>query len=241
MRARRSVVLGPVLALAAASPALAQTDADLAFFKDVNARVPAPPVATLEALLKNAFEQTRATNPQVCMPTAFAVSGVKPATADAGVWTGITAGQLKNAWTLHVEMPGCTLSSADYLVLKLNPPGATRDAFREIIYARGTTHAGPSLSRDGTKGAFGAVGAALTRAGVDLKDPKCSAPPVFGLREMIADKSGPDVYGVRFTGTWTEKWHFQVCAHEGAVTIDFTADGHGGAYFSADAQKTELK
>lgn len=41
---------------------------------------------------------------------------------------------------------------------------------------------------------------------------------------------GPDIYGVRYTGSWSESWRFAACGNQYDVPVSFTADGDGGAY-----------
>jgi hypothetical protein len=41
---------------------------------------------------------------------------------------------------------------------------------------------------------------------------------------------GPDVYGVRYVGSWSEVWQFETCGKTFDVPVEFTADGDGGAY-----------
>jgi len=241
MNQTRSVGMALSLALLACSaPSSAQTAEALAFFKDVNTKTPAPPRDMLSALLTDAFEQAHRMNPQICVPSSIAMSDVKPATADASVWAGIRNGQLKNAWTVRADMQGCPVTFANYIVLRFSAEPTGKPAFREIISSRGTTHAGFSLSKDATMGAMGAVAANAEK--ITPNGQPCTEQPVFGIREMVDDrKAGPDIYGVRFTGAWTEKWHFQLCAHDIAVPITFTADGQGGAYYHTDVRAVEVR
>lgn len=237
-RYRMAGWLAAVAVALSATAVQAQPVALDSLLRDVNSKVPAPPPEMIADLLKDGFTKTRQTRPDVCMPASFAVFDVRPATADALVQNGIAAGQVKNAWTAQVVMTGCALSDARYLVIRLNPDVNNRPVFREIIYARGSTHAGFSVSRDAMVPAIGAATAALASLHALDAGGACMARWVDGSREITDDsKVGPDYFGVRYTGEWDERWHIQACGHQIVIPIHFRADGSGGAYFNVEAGK----
>jgi hypothetical protein len=59
----------------------------------------------------------------------------------------------------------------------------------------------------------------------------------------IADESkdlGPDLYGIRYTGTWTEIWRFETCGAKFDVPVEFRPDGDGGAYTNIKADTIKV-
>ncbi|WP_428333825.1 hypothetical protein [Novosphingobium sp.] len=223
-----------------AAPSYGQSAESLAFFRDVNARIAAPSPDAIASLLKDGFERGQQKNSQVCIPASIAVSDIKPATADAGVWIAIRNSKMVNAWTVRATMTGCPVGSANYLVIRFPDDSAGRAVYRPIGFSRGTTHAGFSISKDAMNAVVGGMAGALTKAKIDVKT--CGGTLIVGPREITMDGGlGPDIYGVRFRGDWKEKWHFQECGHDVAVPVHFMADGHGGANFDVNAGEVELK
>jgi hypothetical protein len=52
---------------------------------------------------------------------------------------------------------------------------------------------------------------------------------------------GPETYGVRYAGSWTEAWQVEACGGtKFEVPIQFTADGDGGAYINVRANNVRV-
>lgn len=51
---------------------------------------------------------------------------------------------------------------------------------------------------------------------------------------------GPEVYGVRYTGSWSEVWPITLCGRTVEVSVRFTADGDGGAYNNLKSAEAKL-
>lgn len=213
--------------------ARAQDAALSSFLQDVNARVPVPEKALVEADALQTL-QAIAKEGGACAPTAVALGPITPATADRMAMQGIQSGQLKNLWVADGVPSGCPdAQKARFMVLAL---ADGRVLARVVSF--GETIAWPSLFRD-----TGTPAAVLAFATASRDNPGCDQKSLNLLSSRIVAKGpdlGPDVFGVRFAGSWDEAWRFTACNQIVEVPITFRADGSGGAYHNIQSTAAKL-
>lgn len=199
----------------------------------INAGAPPPPVAAIEAELLSRT-QTAARAESRCVPASVAIEPLRPATASADAFSQIAAQKLQNAWTTYAQGRGC--------------PGALPEHFLVLRLAGGNIriiglNAGRTLtSYAQMRSASEPVGEAALAAAQKV-DPSCTMEGMDILSTRIAARGadlGPDFYGVRMKGSWSEVWVIKVCGREATVPIAFTADGRGGATPRIDRAKVRL-
>jgi hypothetical protein len=229
---RRFLSLSALLSLS--SPILAQQQIVLDKLKELNAKAPQPPMEELNAAVSDtavAYAKARSE----CAPQAVKLSDVAPITGATGVLTGVIAGKLRNAWTVYAQHAGCPGGApVRYMILQL-----ADGSLRAVHVNEGRTFANPMIMRDTS------LSAALAAAqkGKAL-DPGCIGESMKMRSTRVTSQSadlGPEVYGVRYKGRWTEVWQFQTCGHTFGVPIEFTPDGDGGAYTKVEADKIAVE
>jgi hypothetical protein len=211
--------------LALAVPAAAQ---DLAALAALNAAMPPPAAADVTPDLL-ARVQTAARAEGRCVPTGVTVDALAPATLAGDVQAAIAAGEAGNGWTTAAHPAGCPGAKPERFLLLLLPD----DAVRIVTLFPGTTLTSFAQMRSAAKPAGDAALAASRRV-----DPQCTKAGMGILfTEIVRERPGlgPDVYGVRLTGSWDERWTMNVCSGKAVVPITFTADGKGGATAAIDA------
>lgn len=214
-----------ILAVFAASPttaAYAQHPLILQRLTAWNAAAPQPAATTIqEQVVKAALVAQKRSGG--CVPTGAVIDNVVPATSVKFVFQGILAGQLKNGWTVTARHPNCDATPVRYTISQ-----DSAGALNTIRTNRGRSLANESLISDTWPLAVVQAGATAKRNGLDC-DPQGAS-----LGETRVEKEEPglgaDVYGVRYTGSWSEVWPIQLCGRTIEVTVRFTADGDGGAY-----------
>lgn len=223
----RSIVW--LVALSAlAGPALAQQPLVLQKITALNAGAPQPAMADLQiAVVTNA--KAYAAAKASCSPTSVTIAEVAPITGAGVILQSVLSGKIRNAWTLYASHAGCPGDKEiRYMVLQL-PDGSLKAA----RVNQGHALANPAIMRDASTTA---ALAALARA--KALDPACKGDDMTMGPTRVITKSkdlGPEIFGVRYVGGWSEVWQFRTCGKSFNVPIDFAADGDGGAYTNVKA------
>jgi hypothetical protein len=217
-----------VAAAALAGPAFAQHPMVLAKLQEINVQAPQPPAEQLQqavAQTAKAFGDAS----RSCVPKAVVLSETVPATGSRDVLQGVLAGQLRNAWTTYVMHQGCPASGpVRYLIIQ------KADASLMAMQVNdGRTFASPAIMRDTSMQAALAAHQKATSLGkgCDGKDMKMGPTRITSQSKDL----GPDIYGIRYTGSWSETWRFETCGRKFDVPVEFRSDGDGGAYTSIKA------
>lgn len=159
-----------------------------------------------------------------CNRSGITVDAVEPATADRYAFTGVLEKTLRNAWFVTARLPGCDSAPVRYMVIQ-----SADNSLQTIRVNRGQSYAWDSLIGDTLPLAQLAAAAALKRKGFT-----CSSDdkPVLGVTRVVVKEPnlGDDIFGIRYSGSWTEVWPIQICKRTVEVSIKFTADGDGGAF-----------
>ena len=228
----KRLVIGSIGVLA--TTVAAQTPAELELFKAINAAVPAPTPASVNAeamtLLKTMVERKEA----ACLPTDIAVGEIRPATASKLAAAGINSKQLKNIWTTFGKLEGCpSAAPARFMVIRM----ADNSLLVRMVNT-GETLTTTSQMRDTSASAAMAAMIAVRNAVPDCKGDDMS----MGDTRIAtrAPDLGPDFYGARYAGSWSEVWRFKVCGREADVPLDFRADGTGGVYSNIPGAEVSL-
>jgi len=120
-----------------------------------------------------------------------------------------------------------------YMVLQLRDK-----SLRAARVNEGRSLANPTIMRDTS--AMAAL-AALRQA--KIVDPSCKGDDMAMGSTRVVSRSkdlGPEKFGSRYAGSWSEVWQFRTCGRTFDVPIDFTADGDGGAYTNVKASAATL-
>lgn len=210
------------LALLQAASAGAQHPLVLSKLQELNAAAPQPSAEQLQKEIGVKAKAFAEANGQ-CVPTGISVREVAAITGARDVLQAALGGLIKNGWTAYAEHVGCPAGVRRYMVLM--------KADGTLIAAQvneGRSFANPSIMRDTS--ALAALGALQKVRSVDAncdgKDMGMGPTRVAGTSPDL----GPDIYGVRYVGSWTEIWQFRTCGKLVDVPIEFRADGDGGAY-----------
>ncbi|MFC7536669.1 hypothetical protein ACFQPG_04725 [Sphingomonas sp. GCM10030256] len=167
-----------------------------------------------------------------CVPTSAVIDSVVPATSVRFIFQGILAGQLKNGWTVTARHPNCGATPARYTIAE-----DKAGAFTTIRTNQGRSLANESLIGDTWPLAVIQAAATAKRNGFECDPTRAN----LGVIRIAKEEPslGADVFGVRYTGSWSEIWPVELCGRTVEVVVRFTADGDGGAY--TDLQGTEAK
>jgi hypothetical protein len=206
-----------------ASAAAAQNPLVLNKLKELDAKAPQPAVSELRsavATTAKAYAEKKGT----CAPSEVTLSEVSPITGARGILQGVMSGQLRNAWTLYVQYVGCSGADPHRFMVVQKGDGS----LIALQVNEGRTYANPSIMRDTS------AMAAMTalQKGRSL-DPTCKGESMKMGPTRVTGQSkdlGPDIYGARYVGSWTEVWQFETCGKKFDVPIEFTPDADGGAY-----------
>lgn len=214
-----------LLTLMAVLPATApaQHPMVLAKLKEIDARAPQPGAARIEAAVGETLKAMAAAR-GTCVPQKLAIADVAPATGSRDVLQGVLAGQLRNGWTAYATHGGCPGTEPfRYLIVEKSDGGLLALQVNE-----GRSFTSPAIMRDTSMQAALVV---LQKA--RSLDSKCEGRDMAMGTTRIAEQSkdlGPQIYGARYAGTWSEAWRFTTCGKTFEVTVHFTPDGDGGAY-----------
>jgi len=222
-----------VLAALQAGSASAQHPMVLAKLQEINAAAPQPSTDQIKAAIAitaKAFGEANKT----CVPTEIVVGEVAPITGARDVLGAVLAGQARNAWSAYVTHGGCEGKEPfRYMIVQKSDGSLVAPLVNE-----GRTFANPSIMRDTS--AQAAI-AALQKA--KSADAACTGEQMKMGPTRIARQSqdlGPEVFGVRYVGSWSEVWRFETCGKRLDVSVEFTPDGDGGAYTNIKGQDVAI-
>jgi len=213
------------VAMFLSAPALAQNQMVIDKLTELNAEAPPPAIADIAQAVDQEAKRV-ADAKKTCAPTAIELEKPVPITGDRSVLNDVIARRLLNAWTIYAKQSGCAAipEIVRYIVIK-----KADFSLAVFVVNHGRTNANPTLIRDTFK--LAALGGFIAVKKLDSAcDPK-DLPQLLDMR--IAEESadlGPALFGVRYTGTWSEIWRFRVCGRDADVKVDFRPDGDGGAY-----------
>ena len=216
-------IIGLAATCLAASGAIAQQQLVLDKLNELNGKAPLPPMAELETAIATTAKAYGEHN-KTCVPTSLKLSELAPITGARGILQAVMAGQMRNAWTVYVDHVGCAGPNPYRYIIMQKPEGSLQAA----LVNEGRTLANPSIMRDTS--AMAAM--AALQKGRSL-DSGCTGDEMDMGPTRVVEQSqdlGPEIFGARYVGTWTEVWQFQTCGKKFDVPIQFTPDGDGGAY-----------
>jgi len=222
---RRVPAVGFAICLVMMSPVAAQHPQVLSALSEMNRRAPPPEDAELvNGALGAAVSAAERFGG--CKPTAVSMSGLRPTTGDRKVMSGVLAQQLRNGWRFEGQLQGCGApETADFLAIQ--PASGPLEV---ILLNFGTSFTNYSVARDAMPQAMALATVMLGRAGIT-----CKATELEGImRARVVEQSktlGPELFGVRYTGDWSEVWTLQMCGRAVDVGLIFMPDGDGGARF----------
>ncbi len=183
---------------------------------------PPPPRAlmTAEVMKAAAAVQKRSGG---CIASSAVIEKVSPATGVRFVFQGILSRQIKNAWTIVAQHPNCGPEVTRYAIVE------RKDGIHYTIRInQGRSHANESLIGDTLPLAILGAETALKRAGVKCIDARAA----LGITRVTQEEPdlGPEIDGIRYTGSWSEVWPISMCGRSVEVLVRFTGDGDGGAH-----------
>ena len=168
-----------------------------------------------------------------CDLSSANITDIRSATADRFAFSGITRGTLRNAWFLETQLPSCDEAPVRFTVFQMS------DGSLQVVRTnRGRSIAWESLISDAMPMAAMGAQAAIKRAGFD-----CDTTDVqLGIVRIGSEGEdlGPETYGIRYSGGWSEIWPITTCDKTVEVRMDFVADGDGGAYINVPGDKTTI-
>jgi len=216
-------ILLAAMMMTASLPASAQSALVIEKLEALNSQTPKPSDAAILAAVTTAAAASAAEKKQ-CQPASIAIVETTPITGARVILAGVLNNSLRNAWSVYARHVGCAGTDVfRYAVLELSDK-----TLKTGLVNEGYSYANLSIMRDTSGQAAFAAYAAIKKidaacAGNDMK---------FGRTRIDSEGKdlGPDLFGVRYTGSWTEIWQFSVCGRTAEVPITFSADGDGGAY-----------
>lgn len=167
----------------------------------------------------------------MCVPSGVTLEVPVAITGDPFLFSGILDGSINNAWRVYAMLDGCGDALIQrYAVIEMK-------AGKRVALP---IHPGRSLTtlkivRDTSPSAGVQALAAVKR-----RKPDCDGKDMALVSTQILKQEtglGPEVYGVRYKGSWIESWKFKVCGLVVEVPIRFTADGDGGAHTSIKGEE----
>lgn len=198
-----------------------------------NAAAPQPAAAIVLSEIKKAVASRSDADPK-CATADVILDKLMPATAERYVFNGIIGRQIRNGWTVLVRQPACSATPARYMIVQ-----DSSGALRTFRVNRGQSYAHESLLGDTLPLVITSAGVALERAKISCKEWEKAR---LGVTRIIAEDSdlGADIFGVRYTGSWTELWPIEICGQIVEVPVKFKADGDGGAYNNIKGEAVRL-
>lgn len=232
MQLRSRLILLVASVVTVATGAHAQHSLILQRLTAWNAAAPQPAGMTIEEqVLKSAVAAQKRSGG--CVPTGAIIDKVVPATSARFIFQGILAGQLRNGWTVTARHPNCDATSVRYTMTE-----DSAGVLSTIRTNRGHSLANESLISDTWPLALLQASATVKRHGLEC-DPQGAT---LGMTRVEKEEPGlgADVYGVRYSGSWTEVWPVELCGRTVEVTVRFTADGDGGAHTDLKGTQSRL-
>lgn len=171
-----------------------------------------------------------------CLPQGTVVDHVAPATGVPLVFGSIVRKQVQNAWTVVARHPDCGTDIVRYMIIKQGD--GSLYTFR---LNRGRSFASETLIGDTLRLATLQAIVTVKRAGLPC-DFDVKNFGGLGVTRIALEEPGlgPDIYGVRYTGSWQEIWPITLCGRTTEMTIRFTADGDSGAYIDIKGATAHL-
>lgn len=198
-----------------------------------NSAAPAPDTATLQAQVRAAATRIYADS-ATCPASPARLEKPSPATAERSVFRAVAQRQMRNAWTVIAQLPGCDPAPVRFMVMQDN-----QDKLSTIRVNRGRSYAWDSLIGDTLPLAQLAAEAALRRQKIAC-DGKGESKLGVVRMAFEQDNLGPEVFGIRYVGSWAEAWPIAVCGRVVDVTVEFNADGDGGAYTNLPGERATV-
>lgn len=171
-----------------------------------------------------------------CVISSTEIEKITPSTGVRYVLEGIAFRRLRNGWTVEAKHQNCGSDISRYLIVQ------TSDGSLETIRMnKGRSNANESLISDTLPSAYIAAASVIRNAGGKC-DIRSAESAILGTTRIANEEPGlgPDVYGVRYTGSWTEIWPIMICNRTVEVPVRFTGDGDGGAYNDIKGSKARL-
>ncbi|MGC6329696.1 hypothetical protein [Rhizorhabdus sp. FW153] len=164
-----------------------------------------------------------------CQPKKLRIGPLAPVTLDGMVTGLIVAGKIENGWITSVVLEDCPAGDPIRILLLRDADGTT---LQGIFAGQGDTLAWPTLAREALRATVAMAAQRLT-----AEDPACVPKDLTPTSVRITGTSpdlGPDQYGIRLKGSWSELWTFEPCGHRLSIPIAFRTNGNGGAYWDLD-------
>ena len=164
-----------------------------------------------------------------CTPAKIKLGALEPVTLDGMITAMIARGQVENAWLMSVRVEDCPPADPIRILLIRAADG---QGLQAVFAGQGESLAWPSLSREALRGTVNAAVKKMRAA-----YPQCAPADMTPIGVSVTQRSpdlGPNVYGIRLKGTWSELWAFEPCGHRIMIPITFRTDGKGGAYWDID-------
>lgn len=169
-----------------------------------------------------------------CNNSDITIDVVEPATADRYVFNSVARRTLRNAWFVKARLPGCDPAPVRYMVMQKND-----NSLQTIRVNRGVSYAWDSLIGDTLPTVQLVASVALSQKGITCSSSEKSTLGI--VRIATKDPSlGDNIFGIRYSGSWTEVWPIELCKRTVEVSIQFTADGDGGAFTRTLGDKTQI-
>ena len=188
-----------------------------------NAEHPTLSLADAEAAIFGKAKRVAEANGR-CIPTGVALEPPMATTGDPFLLSGVLDGTVKNTWRVYAQFKGCGDDLIQrYAVIDMN------DGKRVAL----PIHPGRSLTTLKLMRDTSPTAGVQALAAAKKRKPDCDGKDMDLVSTRIANEEkdlGPEIYGVRYTGSWTESWRLKTCGLSFDVAIRFTADGDGGAY-----------
>ena len=105
------------------------------------------------------------------------------------------------------------------------------DAAGPVVGKHGVTYASQQLQNDVRAELDGVLPTLIAHAKGGDKAPVCGS----------VERTDTVVTLMDYPRRWSETWTYSVCDMQISVPIDFTPDGHGGAYFAAHSSLANVK
>tara|TARA_R110000824_G_scaffold177839_4_gene357369 strand:- start:2488 stop:3198 length:711 start_codon:yes stop_codon:yes gene_type:complete len=215
-----------------ASAALGQNQLILDKLKQLDAAHPTLEMSAAKAAIFDTAKRF-ADEKGECLPTDVQLEQPVAITGDPAILPALLSGQIKNAWKVYAQYQGCGNRAVDRFSV-IDFADGKRIA---LLVNSGATNSSMKLMRDTSMlAAMQAYQAAKSKA------PSCDGKDLEMIGAQIvseADDLGPELYGVRYVGGWTENWRFSTCGLIFDVPVQFTADGDGGAYTNIKAENVQ--
>tara|TARA_B100000519_G_C14081292_1_gene361674 strand:- start:19 stop:720 length:702 start_codon:yes stop_codon:yes gene_type:complete len=223
----------PIVFLSHSFAANAQHPLILERLNTWNEASPQPSNDVLAAEISDAIADIYSTAGR-CNATGLQIEDARSAAADRFAFTALVRGTIRNAWFVTTRIPDCDDAPVRFMMIQ-----NTGGEFKTIRVNRGRSYAWESLIGDTLPLANIAAAAALKRAGEPCSvDSKGS----LGVTRVASEGEdlGMDVYGVRYSGKWTEIWPIEICDRTVEVAIEFTADADGGAFTNMPGDQARI-